>query len=98
MNLSLFYTKYLPSILFIGFILVDSINGYLQVFYGVHSPIGIITRGIILIILLPLLRYSTKSLMFPLFKVILFLMLLSLPIWYINENRFNFLDEIQQFL
>ena len=82
-----FYITTLPRILFFYFIIIDSINGYFQEFVGVHTPIGIIARGIILLITFPCVIKTWKLGLNRLFILAIALYILALPIWVMTNQE-----------
>lgn len=86
-NITNFYIGTLPRILFFYFILIDSINGYFQEFVGVHTPIGIIARGIILLITFPCIIKTWKLALNRLFIGAIVLYVFALPIWIVTNQE-----------
>lgn len=82
------YIKFIPVFIFIGTIFIDSLNGYLQEFIGIHTPIGVVVRGGILFILYKYLL-NTSNLISQLLWIIVWLYILSIPLWFINGSNLN---------
>ena len=96
-NIQRFYANILPSILFIYVIIVDSINGYLQGYYDLHTPIGVITRGIIFMLLCPVLLKRQFYIVTWLFRCLVYIYILSIPIWYIVGSQIDLSYELEYF-
>lgn len=73
---------------------VDFANGALQEFAGLHTPIGMIFRGSILVYLLIKIRIDYSSLLGKLFRFSLFIYVLSLPIWFVSSAEFSLSVEL----
>ena len=89
-----YYTKYLPLILFFGLIVIDSINGYAQANLGTYYPIGVISRGLIMLSIIPYtLKNDLKYASF--FRLLAVLYVSFIPLWYISGTGINIGMEMQ---
>lgn len=89
-----FYLKVFPEILFIFLIFIDSINGYLQEFVGLYTPIGVFSRSVVLLFCIKFLFVVKHNILLLLFKILLYLYILSLPIWYLYGSPINLYSEL----
>lgn len=90
-----FYVNILPSILIVYFVAIDLINGYLQNLLDLHTPIGIISRGIILLITIHFLFKNKQSDVVKLFLFILLIYILIIPFWFLNNQGFVLSIELE---
>ena len=86
-NLLNFYVVFLPRVLFICFIVIDSLNGYLQEFYNLHTPIGVLSRGIMLLLISSCVFVKINLFIYKLFKLLVWVYLFAIPLWYINGSE-----------
>lgn len=83
----------LLKILLIYAIIIDSINGYTQDI-GIDTPIGIIFRGIILLlIIVPVLKHGGGWIKI-FFAIIISVYILCIPLWILSGAEFGFAAEI----
>ena len=94
-NLLNFYVVFLPRVLFICFIVIDSLNGYLQEFYNLHTPIGVLSRGIMLLLISSCVFVKINLFIYKLFKLLVWVYLFAIPLWYINGSELIFFREVQ---
>ncbi|WP_292269369.1 hypothetical protein [Butyricimonas sp.] len=88
-----FYVRFLPQVLFVYFVIIDSINGYLQEFYNLHTPIGILSRGIVLFLVASYLLKENNLFIYKLFKLLAWIYLLAIPLWYLNGSELRIYQE-----
>lgn len=77
-NLLNFYVVFLPRVLFICFIVIDSLNGYLQEFYNLHTPIGVLSRGIMLLLISSCVFVKINLFIYKLFKLLVWVYLFAI--------------------
>lgn len=94
-NITDFYVKFLPQVLFVYFIVIDSLNGYLQEFYHAHTPIGVLTRGIVLLLVVPYSFKEENLFIYKLFRLLVGIYLCAIPLWYINASELLLYEELQ---
>lgn len=88
-----FYVNVLPVILFIGMVVVDNINGYLQEF-SVSVPISLLCRGGIFIVTLPFLfKPIYNGGIAVLFRWLMVIYILAIPIWILVGQPIDLVDE-----
>lgn len=90
-----FYSKTLLYILFFLFIIIDSINGYLQDAMNIYTPIGLISRGIILLLVSRFLFFPRNSFLYRLFGIVFYIYIIALVVWTIRGQIVDYYKEFQ---
>ncbi len=88
-----FYTETVPQILFLWSIIIDSVNGAFQAFFGIHLPIGIIFRGAMLILLFPKGFYLKGNGYNKFFLLLTGAYILCMLAWLMVGNNFSITEE-----
>ena len=87
-------SRILFVLLFIVSVIVDCVNGYMQTFMGLHTDVGFLLRGTIMLICIPsLIKHPIlKKALIP----FIFIYVLSLCIWIINNPSVEISVEISK--
>lgn len=93
-----FFITIFPLILIVFSPLVDMLNGYVQNTLELPSPIGLLFRGILIIITMGFPYKLVKNIWGQLIVITEFLFLFSFVIWSFNENAFNLGFDVTYFL
>ena len=96
-NISNFYVNILPLILFVYIIVIDSINGYMQEFLNIYTPVGLLTRGLILGLIFNVIFKKSHSNIVVLFKILTYVYLLAIPLWIVNDAQISLYEELNYF-
>jgi hypothetical protein len=90
------YGEYLLFIVIIFSLVIDMLNGYLLNIVGVHTPIGIIYRGVLMFVLFIIFFKSTSTIFKRLLCLNLFLFLLAVSSWFLFQENFSIFIELTQ--
>lgn len=89
-----FYVDVLPLILILCFIIIDSFNGYLQEYLNLHTPIGVFSRGLIMIVIFPFLFKNKNWVLAKLFLCLLLVYTFAIPLWYLRGQGLSVSNEL----
>lgn len=90
--------RWLVALIILLPVVIDQINGYLQVQRGIHLPIAVAYRGAMIVLLMPYVLRAHDNHFFRLAAVSVLAFVIALPFWAISVQEFSLVAELTAFV